>query len=541
VRAPGDILTSMRASVLLLVFLLAACDAAPPSASAPVVLRKGNGAEVETLDPQTADTVQSSNIQRDLFEGLVAEDESGAIVPGVAERWETSADALTWTFHLRPDARWSDGSAVTAEDFVYALRRAVAPRSGGSYAEILSHLANARAVTAGGLPPEQLGVSAVDARTLVLRLEHPTPQLLGVLTNSSAYPVQRANLERFGAEFTRAGKLVSNGAYALAEWVPNSHMRLVKNPHYWGATQVQVDEVWYYPTDDQSSELKRYRAGELDWTYTLPESQLDWARGSLPGELALAPWLGVQYLALNTTDPALRDRRVRTALALAIDRDVLTTKLARSGEAPAYAFVPPMHDYAPVAAPWGEWTHAERVAEARRLLAAAGYGPQRPLRLTMLVDTREAYRRLCLAIAGMWKEALGVEATLDSREFKVYVDARKRGVGTQVIRAGWIGDYADPWVFLELLRSTHGLNDTRWNDREFDALLDHAAAASTLEARAAAMQKAEARLVAELPVIPLYYYATRRLVKPTVTGWQPNPMDHHYTKHFRVASREAGR
>jgi ABC-type oligopeptide transport system substrate-binding subunit len=531
----GDILTAMRAWPFVLFLALVACDAASPPGAAPLVLRKGNGAEVETLDPQIADTVQSSNVQRDLFEGLVSESPDGAIVPGVAARWEVSADALTWTFHLREDARWSDGSALTAADFVYSLRRAVAPRSGGSYAEILSHLVNARAVTAGTLPPEALGVSAPDARTLVVALAHPTPQLLGILTNSNAYPVQQANVVRDGAAFTRAGKLVSNGAYALAEWVPNSHMRLVKNPHYWGAAEVQVDEVWYYPTDDQAAELKRFRAGEIDWTYTLPEQQLDWARAEQPAALQLAPWLGVQYLALNTTDPALHDVRVRTALALAIDREVLTTKLARSGERPAFAFVPPMPGYAPVSAPWADWTQAEREAEAKRLLAAAGYGPGHPLALKMLVDTRETYRRLCLAVAGMWQATLGVEATLDVREFKVYVDARKQAAGTQVVRAGWIGDYADPWVFLELLRSTNGLNDTRWNDAGFDALLDAAGGATTLEARALAMQRAEARLIAELPVVPLYYYATRRLVRPGVTGWQPNPLDHHYTRSFRVA------
>lgn len=525
---------------LLLFALLTGCERAPDepaAAAAPQILRKGNGAEPETLDPATAEGVQSSHIQRDLFEGLVAEAEDGSLVPGVAERWTVSDDGLVYTFHLRPAARWSNGEAVTAHDFEFSLKRVVDPATGSEYSDNLAPIENAEAIIAGDMPAAALGVRALDAHTLEIRLRGPTPYFLGLLANSSAYAVHRPSLERYGAEFTRPGKLVSNGAYRLAEWVPHSHIRLVRNPHYWDAARVRIDEVWYYPIEDQSAELKRYRAGELDFTYTLPAGQFAWLREHFPDELVVAPWLGSFYLGLNTTRPPFDDERVRRALALAVDRETLTARVMGTGELPAYGFVPPVSDYTGQRPEWADWPHARRIAEARRLLAAAGYGPARPLRFELLVNTHETYQRICLAVAAMWQEALGVEATVVNQEWKVYLETRKNRRATQAFRAGWVGDYNDPHAFLELFQSHHRLNDTGFADARYDALLAQAGREGDPARRRALLEEAERVLLGVQPIIPLYFYVTKRLIKPYVKGWQSNIMDHHYTKYWYLEAR----
>lgn len=525
------------AALLLALVLLAACGPATPpgdggAAAGPPgqVLRRGNGAEPQTLDPHRAQGVPESNILRDLFEGLVSEAPDGSLVPGVAERWEVSGDGLVYTFHLRPAARWSNGDPVTAEDFVFSLRRSVDPATLSLYSSILAPLENAAAITRGELPAERLGVRALDPQTLEIRLGAPTPYLLGLLTHSTTYPVHRPSLEQAGERFARPGALVGNGAYVLADWVVQSHVRLRRNPQYWNDAATRIDEVWYYPIENYDAELKRYRAGELDITEAVPFSQLDWIRANLGAELVIAPYLGSYYYGLNLTRPPFEGNpALRTALAMAIDRDIITGRVAGAGEIPAYGWVPPVQGYTGQRPAWADWTQAERNAEAQRLFRAAGYGPERPLRVELLYNTNENHKRIAVAIASMWKQVLGVETSLVNQEWKVFLDRRARR-DTQIFRAGWIGDYNDANSFASLMYSSNGQNDPGYASPRYDALLDAAATERDPAARRELLETAERQLLEDLPVIPIYFYVSKHLVKPRVGGFVPNIMDHHATK-----------
>lgn len=499
------------------------------------VLRRGNGAEPETLDPHRATSVTASNVLRDLFEGLVTEEPDGTLVPGAAERWTVSEDGLVWTFHLRPDGRWSNGDPVTAADFEYGLRRSVDPATLSSYSAMLYPLENAAAVIAGELPPERLGARALDERTLELRLNGPTPYLLGLLTHTVAYPLNQRTVEAAGERFARPGTLVGNGAYVLREWVVQSHIRLGRNPDYWDNARTTIDEVWYYPIDNHEAELARYRTGDLDMTYAIPNRQIAWLRRHLAQELRIEPYFGSYVFAFNVTRPPFKDNpALRLALSLALDREILAQRVAGTGEIPAYTWVPPVPGYDSPVPEWATWSQEERNAEARRLYAAAGYAAERPLRVQLLYNTDNNHRRLAVAMAAMWREVLGVQTELLNQEWQVFLQTRRERLDTQVFRYAWIGDYLDPYTFAEILYSGSGMNDMGWANPRYDALLKEAAATADPATRLGLLAEAEALMLADAPLIPLYFYVSKKLVKPWVGGYASNPLDHHHSRHLYI-------
>lgn len=507
------------------------------AASANSVLRRGNGPEVESLDPHKVESVSAANIVRDLYEGLVAERPDASLAPGAAESWTLSEDLKTYTFALRKNARWSNGDPVTAQDFVAGLRRSADPATGSHYGQILAPIANAEAVVEGKLPPSQLGVEARDDHTLVIRLKGPTPYFLGMLVHASTYPVHRASLAAHGAQFAQVGKLVSNGAYRLVERVVQSRIALERNAHYWDDANTRIDRVEYINTEDLNSEFKRFRAGELDWTYEVPASQGDWIRANLPEAYHVHTYLGVYYYGFNLLKPPFKDNpKLRRALALAIDRDIIVDKVLGLGEQAADSWVPPGaigHRTSP--AQWTGWSRDRRLAEARKLYAEAGYSPASPARIEIRYNTHDNHKKVATAIAAMWKQWLGVETELINEEWKVYLQNRRLKARTQVFRAGWIGDYNDANSFLEILHSSHGLNDTGYANPEYDRLLDRASTEVDAARRAQWMHEAEALLLEDLPVLPIYFYVTKRLVSPRVQGWQGNLMDHHPTRFMRLS------
>lgn len=501
------------------------------------ILRVGNGAEPQTLDPHRAEGVPESNILRDLFEGLVGEAPDGKLVPGAAESWTISADGLVYTFTIRETARWSNGEPVTAGDFEFGLRRTVDPATLSVYSSVLFPIVNAEAVVDGALPPEELGVRAVDERTLEIRLNNPTPYLLGLLTHSTTYPVYPPNVAEHGERFARPGTLVSNGAYRLSDWVVQSHVRLARNPNYWDDASTEIDEVWYYAIENPDAELKRYRADELDITDGLPYNQLTWVRDELGDELEIAPWFGSYYFGFNVTRPPFKDAKaLRTAMAMAIDRDILTERVTGAGEIAAYGWVPPAAGYTGQQPEWAAWTQTERNAEARRLYAEAGYSADNPLRVEVLYNTNENHKRISIAIASMWKEVLGVETSLVNQEWKVFLDTKNRREDTQIFRAGWIGDYDDAYSFAQLRHSKNAQNDSGYASAVYDDLLDRAARELDADKRIALLEEAERVLLEDLPIIPIYFYVSKHLVKPWVGGWTPNVMDRHPKKHFYILS-----
>ena len=499
------------------------------------ILRKGNGTEPESLDPHRAEGVTSSNTLRDLFEGLVTEAPDGTLIPGAAESWTISADGRVYTFKLQPNGRWSNGDPVVAEGFAFGLRRSADPATLSEYSAILYPIDNAYAVVNGSLPPDRLGVQALDPHTLEIRLHSPTPYFLGLLTHSSTYPVHRPSLQKFGDRFARPGNLVSNGAYRLNDWVVQSYIQLVRNPYYWENDKTTLNEVWYYPVENAESELNRYRADEFDMTETVPNRQIPWLKKNLPRELHIVPYLGSYVYGFNTSQPPFKDNiPLRKALAMALDRDILVGKITGAGEIAAYGWVPPVTGYKTQEPVWASWTQAERNAGARRLYAQAGYSTDKPLRVQLLHNTEINHRRLAVAMAAMWRDVLGVETEILNQEWQVFLQTRRTKIDTQVFRYGWVGDYNDPYTFAEILESKHGLNDMVYNNPRYDQLLLQASREADPAARMALLEEAERIMLDDMPVLPMYYYVTKRLVKPWVSGMEDNIMDHHHSRHLRI-------
>jgi len=526
---PSGIKTIARFSLALVVSLMLTGQT-----NAQSVLHRGNASEPQSLDPHKSEGVPSANIQRDLFEGLISEAANGDLVPGVAESWTISEDGLQYIFKLRHTARWSNGDKVTADDFVFSWRRILDPKTGSYYAQTLAPLQNAQAVNAGELPPERLGVTALDPYTLEVRLATPTPYFLGLLTHSSTYPIHRASLEKHASQFTRAGNLVSNGAYRLAQWAVQSHIMLERNPHYWDNANTRIDQVYYHPIENQSSELKRYRAGEIDISDNVPIVQLAWIRQHMVGELHIAPYLGTYYFGYNLTREPFKDQpKLRQALSMVINREVLTDKILKTGDRPAYSWVPPgVYHYAPVEYAWKAWPFEKRVAYAQQLMQEAGYGPDNPLQVEIRYNTSENHKKIALVIAAMWKQHLGITTKLYNEEWKVFLANRKAMQVTEVFRSGWIADYNDAYSFAELLLSNHGVNDMGYANPQYDALLAESTHELDVKRRTEILQQAEAMLLNDYAFIPIYHYVSKHLVKPQVGGYVDNIMDHHYTKHL---------
>ncbi len=498
------------------------------------VVRRGNGEEPATLDPHLAIGVPAAHILRDLFEGLTSESADGDVIPGVALRWNISRDARTYTFYLRRDLTWSNGDPLKAEDFVYSLRRAADPATAANAARMLLPILNAREVLAGELPVEELGVSLLDEYSLQITLTGPTPYFLGLLTNPIAYPVNRRNIEEFGEQFSRPGNLVSNGAYVLSDWVPRVEVVLEKNPAFREADRTIVERVHYYPVEDHSTEVKAFRAGEIDWTNEVPNNQFRWLQKNYPDELVVSPWMGSYFLGFNLTrEPFIDNPSLRMALVLAIDRQILADKVAQFGEQPSFSLVPPgMDGYVPFVPEYADWTQEERNHEARRLFEQAGYSEERPLRVEIRYNTSENHKKMALAVASMWKQVLGVNTTLVNEEFRVFLQNREQKVVTQVFRAGWVSDYNDPYSFLELFRTGHGRNDYGYSNSTFDALLDEIGTERVRARRERLMFEAERVLMIDNVIVPIYTYVTKRLVSRQLRGWQNNVMDHHQTRHM---------
>ncbi|MGD8782943.1 MAG: peptide ABC transporter substrate-binding protein [Thioalkalispiraceae bacterium] len=500
------------------------------------ILHRGNGSEPQSLDPHKSEGVPSANIQRDLYEGLVSEAPNGDLVPGVASDWTISRDGRRYIFSLRKNARWSNGEAVTAHDFVYSWRRIVNPQTGSYYSQTLSPVLNAEQIIKGEKKVTELGVNALGDHKLEVNLKGPTPYFLGLLTHSSTYPVHRKSIEKHGDRFARAGNLIGNGAFVLKEWAIQSHILLEPNPFYWDNQNTKLEKVYYYPIEDQSSELKRYRAGEIDIAENVPISQMPWLRKNLQQDLHVAPYLGIYYFGYNLTRPPFKAKpQLRQALSMVIDRKILTEKILRTGETPAYSWVPPgVANYQPVEYHWKDWPMDKRIEHAQELYRQAGYSKNKPLDVEIRYNTSENHKKVAIVIASMWKRHLGVNTALYNEEWKVFLANRKAKQKTQVFRSGWIADYNDAFSFAELLHSQHGVNDTGYNNPEYDALLEKSAIESDKQKRETLLRQAEALVLEDYPVIPIYYYMSKHLVKPYVGGYQDNIMDHHYSKHLYI-------
>ncbi|USE36091.1 peptide ABC transporter substrate-binding protein [Endozoicomonas sp. SCSIO W0465] len=498
-------------------------------------LRIGNMGEPASLDPHFISGTWESGIVGNLFLGLTTEAADGSIIPGAAESWTVSDDGLVYTFTLR-NHKWSDGEPVTAQDFVYSLQRILKPETAAGYASLLYTIKGAEQINTGKSGPETLAVSALNDNTLKITLNGPAPYFIAQLAHYTAYPVPTHKIRELGKDWAKTKGMVSNGAFVLEEWTPNSRIRLVKNTEFYDAGNVSLDELVYYPQEDRSAVLKRVRAGEVDIQTDFASSDLKWLEKNMPDYVRIAPYLGIYYYPLNLNDEVLQDKRVRQALAMTIDRKILTDKVLKSGELPAYSFVPPgTGNYGkPAEVSWKELSQAERIAEARKLLEAAGYSKANPPTLKLSYNTSENHKKVAIAIAAMWKKALGVKTELYNSEVKVhYASLKTRDF--QAARAGWIADYNDPQNFLNLMESRNtSQNYSDYNNASFNQLMKQAEMEADSVKRNDFMRQAELIAMDELPNIPIFYYVSKNLVNPKVKGWIDNPSDIHRARYLSI-------
>lgn len=492
--------------------------------------------EPASLDPMKAVGLPEIQVMRDLFEGLTSQDANGQIVPGVAESW-SSNDNKIWLFTLRKDARWSNGSPVTAQDFVYSWQRLVDPKNSSPFAwfAALSGIENAEAITKGSMSPDKLGVTATDATHLKVTLSRPVPWLPAMMANAALFPVPQKIIQAEGDAWTAPGKLVGNGAYQLQTRVVNEKIVLVRNKHYWDDKHSVLTQVTFLPINEESSATKRYRAGDIDITESFPKNMFALLKKSLPGEVYTPDQLGTYYYAFNTQKGPTADVRVRKALSWSIDRRIIAEKVLGTGEKPAWHFTPDVTaGFTPQQSYLQQHSQQELNAQAKALLAAAGYGPAKPLHLTLLYNTSESHQKIAIAVASMWKKNLGAEVTLQNQEWKTYIDSRNSG-NFDVIRASWVGDYNEPSTFLSLLTASHSGNIARFNSAEYDALLAKASTETSVQARNADYNKAEQIIADQAPIAPLYQYTNGRLIKPWVKGYPiTNPEDVAYSRELWI-------
>jgi oligopeptide transport system substrate-binding protein len=490
------------------------------------VLRINNMVEPESVDPGIVTGVPEHRIVSNLFEGLATNDPKDlSPQPGMARNWSISKDGLVYTFTLR-DATWTDGRKVTAHDFVYAWERVLNPKSGAQYAQQLYYLKNGEDYNKGKLADfAQVGVKAVDDRTLQVTLRCPTPYFLDLTTFYTLYPVPRWAIEAHGKDWVKPGKIVSNGPFRMASWVPQRELVLEKNPTHWDAANVKLSRVVFIPTDDTNTAYKQFQAGDSDWVPTVPPAQLDAARQR--PEYYVSPYLGTYYFRFNATKPPFTDARVRKALSMAVDREALTKFVTRAGEIPTTTIVPAgMRGYEGVRGlPYDP-------AAAKKLLAEAGFPDGKGFpKVELVYNTNELHRVVTQAIQQMWKEKLGIQVDLANVEWKVYL-ARQSGLDYQMSRAGWIGDYADPNTFLDMWVSGGGNNQTGWSNKRYDELIAKAGC-GTPDPRERMKLLAEAEkilVVDEAPIMPLYTYVNKGMLSRKVKGWHPNILDQHPLK-----------
>jgi oligopeptide transport system substrate-binding protein len=514
--------------------LTLACLVGVPPAVAKTVLRIANLAELESLDPHKVFANAQINVTRNLFEGLVVLDPKGNVAPGVAESWSVSEDGLSYRFKLRANARWSNGDPVTAGDFVFSFRRVEDPKTAARNADVLYPIKNAEEVNTGKLDVTALGVAAPDERTVEITLKSPTPYFLQVLVYEKAMPVHEKTV-RLGEDWVKAGRMVSNGAYMLDDWKLSSHIRIVKNPHYWNAGKVAIDAVLFDPSENLATVLKRYRAGEFDIVYgDLPNDQIGWLRQNMPKELHIAPFAQVTYYVFNTTKPPFNDQRVRQALAMAVNREVLVEKITQAGDLPAYGYVPDgMANYISQKVTWAKMSQADREAAAIKLMSEAGYGPKKPLNVRLAYGTSENRKQIVVAIAAMWKK-LGVNVELVNAEPKVH-NANLRQGDFEIGFGLHSADYNDAQQFLfKWQTSAKLLNASRFSNADYDRLMDEASVTSDQGKRARLLEQAEQVLLREMPTLPLYYRVSKNLVSTRVKGWEDNLFNVTYVKNLSL-------
>ncbi len=506
-----------------------------------VTLNLHNGADPRTLDPAKASGNWEDRPISDMIEGLMTVDIQGEPILGQAASYEISEDGLTYTFKLRDDIFWSDGTPVTAGDFVKGMQRLADPATASEYAYLMSFIKGFPEVNSGdNKDVTSIGVKAIDDKTVEYTLSTPTPYFLAALTHYTGYPVPAHKVEEFGEDWSKPGNLVGNGPYVVTEWVPGSYLKSVKNDKYYDAANVKIDEVMYYILEDNPAALNRYRAGEFDILSDFPPDQYEMLQRDYPGQAHVAPFLGVYYYNMNQSEGSvLADMDIRKALSMAVNREVIGPDILGTGELPAYGWVPPGvanyegEQYMPE---WASLPYDEKVAQAKAIMESKGYNSSNPLTVRLRYNINDAHQRIAVAIAAMW-EQIGVKAELISAEGGPHYDALEAG-DFEIGRAGWIMDYNDASNMLDLLKCGTKQGDTinwgnnygRYCNPKYDELMTQAASETDLVKRAGYMHEAEKLAMDEFGNMPIYYYVSNWVVSPKITGFEDNAKDQHLVR-----------
>ncbi|MEF3100081.1 ABC transporter substrate-binding protein [Raoultella terrigena] len=498
-------------------------------------LVRNNGSEPSSLDPHKVESDVEFNIISDLFEGLVSVSPEGKIQPRLAAKWENK-DNTVWTFHLRPGVTWSDGTAITAQDIVWSWQRLVSPATASPYASYPGnmHIVNAQDIAQGKKKPDTLGVKAIDDATLEVTLSQPNAAFLPMLAHPSLVPVDKVLVNRFGEKWTKPEHMVTSGAYKLSQWVVNERIVAERNPRYWDNADTVINKVTYLPISSEAADVNRYKAGEIDIVYTVPINQFTQLKKTMGDQLDVSPQLATYYYEFNTTKPPFNDPRVRLALNMALDKDIIAEKVLGQGQRPAWLISQPdiggvkLHnpDYA-------SWPRDKRIAEAKKLLSEAGYNDSHPLVFNLLYNTSESHQRVAIAASSMWKKNLGVEAKLQNQEWKTMLDTMHTH-NFDAVRYAWIADYDDAATFLNNFRTGDSENTSQYSNPAYDEALRNAAKAPDVATRGKFYQLAEDLLGKDVPAVPVYHYVRTHLVKPWVGGFTPDKLGYYFTRDMYI-------
>jgi len=482
--------------------------------------------EFTTADPQMVEDVSGSYFVRDLFEGLMNQDADGNLIPGVATGYTTNDAKDVYTFTLRNNARWSDGNPVTAHDFVYAWRRLADPATGSPYswfADIMA-LENVGAVMSGESPPEALGIRALDNHTLEVRLTASLPYFAAMTTHASTFPSPQWTVRTFGDDWTKPGNIVGNGAYVLTEHIPNETATRERNTMYWNNDATIIDKVVTLVINDENTDFTRWEAGETD-KGAVPSGQYPRLKAEYPDEAISFPRLCTYYMTFNLSPSgpeAFKDVRVRQALSYALDRSVVTDKVLQGGQIQAFTFTPgATAGFEVPAVAFGQMSQDQRNVNAKLLMAAAGYGPDNPLKFEYMYNTSEGHKKIAIAAQQMWKETLGAEATLANQEWKTFLKTRG-GQNFDVARGGWCGDYNEASTFLDLMTTPSGYNDGKFSNAEVDELMT---SARTMSDATGNYTRVEEIMANEMPIIPVYHYTGVFMLRNNLKGWPFNNVE----------------
>lgn len=522
------------AGIVAAVLTLSACSEQidkAPEYMADEVLRRGNVEEPETLDPMLADDTHAFNVLVDLYEGLVAEDANGRLVPGVAQSWSISDDGLSYQFQLRSEARWSNGEPVTASHFVNALQRLASPATVSTYAFLFEPIANFKAIGADEAPLASLGVKAEGPLKLTIKLANPNPYFLRVLALPVAFPLFDPASDP--SHFQRPETFIGNGAYVLSERAIGRPIRLERNPHYWDVESVKIPAVEYLAIDDGVAEYNLYRSDALHITASIPTSHFQNARKTFGDEVRVAPSLGLYYLAFDLTETPFDNLELRRALSMAINREQLATLIGR-GERPAYSVIPPgIANYpSPQVYKWRQLEAKLRDDLARKALAKAGYNAENAPKIKLTYDTGSIHEKVAITVSAMWREKLGLDVELEKKEWKHFLETRSQRSQWQIMRFSWVGDYNDPSTFTDIFNSASAQNLSRFSNSEYDDLLSRAAVEVDLQQRASLLAQAENLLLENYPIAPIYFYVSKHLVKPRIAGFENSVINRYPSKYL---------